>query len=94
MRGRRGLSAALAALVLAPAAYALDLDQAWQAAQQHDLDYAAARAAHDAAQARRDQARALWRPTVTASGTVGRMNNTTDVTGAHFAAPGLGQPMA
>jgi len=90
MRRRRGLTAALVALVLAPGAYALDLDQAWQAAQQHDLDYAAARAAHDAAQARRSQARALWRPNVTASGTVGRMNNTTDVSGAHFAAPGLG----
>lgn len=80
----------LGALAMAPAARGLDLVEAWHAAQQHDLDYAAARAAHDAGQARRSQGQALWRPTVTAVGTVGRMSNSTDVSGAHFVAPGMG----
>lgn len=79
----------LGSLGTVPAAGA-DLVQAWRAAQQHDLDYAAARAAYDAAQARRGQAASLWRPSVALSGTVGRADSQTSVSGAQFSAPGLG----
>lgn len=80
----------LACLALEPAARATDLIEAWRAAQEHDLEFAAARAAHDAGAARRAQGSSLWRPSVQATGTVGRMSSSTDATGAHFSAPGLG----
>ena len=90
---RRGLKAALATAWLAamavPAA-ATDLIDSWRAAQQHDLDYAAARAAQQAGAARRSQAGALWRPTVMLTGTAGVAGSDTAVSGAQFSAPGLG----
>jgi outer membrane protein len=81
----------LAGAGLAPVASAIDLVGAWRAAQEHDLDYAAARAAYDAGQARRAQGTALWRPSVDLTGTAGRMSNSTATTGAQFSAPGFGQ---
>ena len=51
-----------AAACATPAAWATDLLQAWQAAQQNDRELAVARAAHGTAQPQRDQAAALWRP--------------------------------
>jgi outer membrane protein len=71
-------------------ARATDLVEAWHAAQQHDPDFAAARAGQQAGATRRDQAAALWRPTVVLSGTAGLGGSDTSVSGAQFAAPGLG----
>jgi outer membrane protein len=81
---------ALASAALAPAAHAVDLVEAWQAAALNDKGLAVVQAAHAAAQPRRDQAAALWRPTVAASATVGVASSQTDTTGAQFTAPGLG----
>ncbi len=92
-RGRPWVNAALCAAVLgalAAPAGATDLVDAWRAAQQHDLDYTASRAAQQAGAARRDQAGALWRPTVTLTGTAGVAGGDTAVTGAQFSAPGFG----
>lgn len=82
------LTAALVAQA-APAG-ATDLVDAWHAAQQHDLDYAAARAGQQAGATRRDQARALWRPTLALTGVAGIAGADTSVTGARFSAPGFG----
>ncbi|HJV85258.1 MAG TPA: TolC family outer membrane protein [Noviherbaspirillum sp.] len=78
-------------LVASQVAHATTLQEAWQAAQQHDREFAAAQAAHQAGDARREQARALWRPSVMLSATAGKMSNDTHTTGAQFAAPGFGQ---
>lgn len=71
-------------------AWGVDLIDAWRAAQQHDLDYAAARASREAAATRREQANALWRPSVTVSGTAGVAGAYTSTSGAQFSAPGFG----
>lgn len=84
------LSAALLALS-AQMAGATDLLQAWQAAQQHDPEFAAARSAAEAGSTRRDQARALWLPSVALTAGAGRMTNETSMSGARFFAPGFGQ---
>jgi outer membrane protein len=81
---------ALACSTLAPAARAVDLVEAWQAAALNDKGLAVVRASNAAAQPRRDQAGSLWRPTVTASATVGLASNQTETSGAQFTAPGLG----
>jgi outer membrane protein len=82
---------ALALPLFASSAHALDLMDAWRAAREHDLDYAAAGAARAAGQARRTQAPALWRPSVQFTGTAGWSGNETSVSGAQFSAPGLPQ---
>ena len=90
---RRPLRWSLLAVACAAAvstAGAADLLQAWQAAQQHDRSYAVARAAHAAAQPRRDQAAALWRPNVALSAAAGIGTHDSDVRGAQFSAPGMG----
>jgi outer membrane protein len=88
---RRSVAALSVALALAaPAGRAADLMDVWRAAQQHDLDFAAAGAAHRAGEARRTQSDALWRPTVQVSGTAGRMTSETTMNGAQFSAPGFG----
>ena len=46
------------------AAAAMELAEAWRAATRSEREYALARAAHSAAQPRREQAAALWRPSV------------------------------
>ncbi len=83
------LAASALAGVAAPAA-ATDLVDAWRAAQEHDLDFATSRAAQQSGEARRSQAGALWRPTVSLSGTAGVAGSDTAVNGAQFTAPGLG----
>ena len=83
------LVCAVVAATCLPAS-ATDLVDAWRAAQQHDLDYAAARAAWEAGASRRDQAHALWRPTVMLAGTAGVAGSDTHAAGAQFSAPGLG----
>src|SRR5450631_310121 len=87
----RVMAVLLAAACGVPTARAIDLVGAWRAAQEHDLEYAAARAAHAAGQARRDQGAALWRPSVELTGTAGRMSSSTATSGAQFSAPGFGQ---
>ena len=84
------LATALLALACSAPAFATDLLQAWQAAEQHDRSHAVARAAHAAAQPRRDQAAALWRPNVALTAAAGAGTHDSDVRGAQFSAPGLG----
>lgn len=64
----------IAALTLVGAAttgHTADLLSAWQAAQARDPEIAAARALHEQAADRLEQAKALWAPRVSANGTVG-----------------------
>jgi outer membrane protein len=91
------LPSALAALPMTLAlaftlpAHATDLLEVWRAAQQHDPAFAAARAAHQAGQARGAQAGALWRPTIALEGGMAQAASETSATGARFSAPGFGQ---
>lgn len=85
-----GALALAASLALAANAGAGELVDAWQAALQHDKELAVARAAHAAAQPRRDQAQALWRPNVGLTASAGFANSQTEVQGAQFSAPGFG----
>lgn len=80
----------LAAACTTPAAWATDLLQTWQAAQQNDRELAVARAARGTAQPQRDQAAALWRPGVAFTASAGLATGETDMRGAQFSAPGLG----
>ncbi len=72
-----------------PWSEANDLLNVWQAAQQHDLAYQAAAAGHQAGATQKDQASALWHPTLQASGTEGRMSSQSQIQGAQFSAPGF-----
>ena len=85
------LACAIGATSAISSAHATDLLQAWQAAAQHDRSHAVARAAHAAAQPRRDQAAALWRPNVALTAAAGVGTHDSDVRGAQFSAPGMGQ---
>ena len=69
---------------------AADLVDAWRAAQIHDPEFAAALAARDAGQARREQGASLWRPTLQLSGAAGVGTQETSTSGARFSAPGFG----
>ncbi|MEO8506548.1 MAG: TolC family outer membrane protein [Betaproteobacteria bacterium] len=81
----------VALLTAATAAVAdVDLLAAWEAAQQQDPTYAAARAELAAGAARKRQGRALSLPTVTVNGTVGYGAATQDTSGAQFTGPGFG----
>ncbi|WP_136418980.1 TolC family outer membrane protein [Herbaspirillum sp. ST 5-3] len=87
-------SSALLSVLLAlavQASHGTTLREAWERAQQHDREYAAARAAYEAGNTRREQARALWRPSVMLSAAAGRMSNDSHAAGAQFSAPGFGQ---
>lgn len=87
--GTLGLAMGLALGLVQPA-LATDLSEVWQAAWQNDRDYAVARAAQAAAQPRREQSTALWRPRVALTAGVGLGSSETEATGAQFSAPGLG----
>lgn len=67
-----------------------DLLGAWQAAQQHDPAFGAARAQWQAGQTLPRQARALLAPHVTASGSAGYVETDRNTRGAQFSAPGFG----
>lgn len=82
--------AALAGMAGAASAQAADLVEAWQAAQGADMEYAAARAARQAGEAKREQGASLWRPSLQLNGSVGVANGETSVSGARFSAPGFG----
>ena len=84
------LTAALAAACLAPTAKAAGLVEIWQAATQNDKTLAVRNAAHAAAQPKREQAAALWRPNVALSTSVGIAGSDTATQGAQFSAPGFG----
>lgn len=73
------------------AASATDLLDVWHAALQHDFEYAAADASHEAGESRRRQGESLWRPTIQFTGTAGRMSSEYATTGAQFAAPAFPQ---
>lgn len=85
------LLAAIALLLASQAAGATNLVQAWEAAQAHDPEFSAARAAFDAAGTRREQARSLWRPAVMLEAGAGKMSSENSMNGAQFSAPGFGQ---
>ena len=68
---RLPLIAALTLTGISSATHAADLMSAWQAAQTCDPEIAAARALHEQAAFRLEQAKALWAPTVSAGGAVG-----------------------
>ena len=68
---RLPLIAALTLAGISSATHAADLMSAWQAAQTRDPETAAARALHEQAAFRLEQAKALWAPTVSAGGAVG-----------------------
>ncbi len=82
---------AIVALLAASAAgaNALDLAQAWRAAQAADPQVAVANAAAQAGATRRQQAAALWRPQVLLGASAGLAGADSASTGAHFAAPGI-----
>jgi outer membrane protein len=69
---------------------ATDLLQAWEAARDHDPAFAAARAEWQAGQTRERQARALFMPQVSMTGSAGIAASDHDTTGAQFSAPGFG----
>lgn len=68
---RLRLIAALTLASITTTTHAADLMSAWQAAQTRDPEIAAARALHQQAAFRLEQAKALWEPTISAGGTVG-----------------------
>lgn len=71
-------------------AAATDLLQVWQAARQHDPQGQVVEAARAAGAARREQAAALWRPTLGLSASAGYSSADSRMDGAQFAAPGFG----
>ncbi|MET3107293.1 outer membrane protein [Oxalobacteraceae bacterium GrIS 2.11] len=73
----------------ASAANATDLLQAWQAAQKHDPEFAAAEANFEAGATHRDQSEGMWLPSVSLTAGAGIQNSSTDTAGAHFSAPGF-----
>lgn len=68
---RLPLIAALSLIGLTSATHAADLMSAWQSAQARDPEIAAARAMHEQAAFRLEQAKALWAPMVSAGGSFG-----------------------
>lgn len=72
------------------AAQELSLAQVWQAAETHDYEWQAAQAEHQASGTKKQQALALWLPTVIASGTVGKSSVSSQTSGAQFSAPAFG----
>lgn len=89
LKGRL-LLVGLAASVLGDARAGSDLLTAWQAAQQHDLSFAAARAQWQAGHVKERQARAMFMPQVVATGSAAYVSNERDTQGAQFKAPGFG----
>ena len=79
-----------AALALLPGAHALTLLEAWQAAEPHDSQLAAARAAAGVAEPQRQQAAALWLPQVAFTASAGLGASDTTMRGAQFSTPDLG----
>ncbi len=87
---RRAAAMLPLAWLLAGPAWSADLVDAWRAAQGNDMEFAAARAARQAGETRREQGASFWRPSLQFSGTVGVSNNDSSINGARFSAPGFG----
>lgn len=83
-------AAAASASASGPASAATPLAEVWRAAERNDRDHAVARAVHQVAQSKSDQAAALWRPTVALAATAGVGSQETQTRGAQFSAPGFG----
>lgn len=86
----RSLAAAVWLTIIASPVSAMDLQQAWQAAQTKDPQFSAARAGADAGRSKLDQARALKLPQVNAMAGTGVVNAYNKISNAQFSAPGLG----
>jgi outer membrane protein len=84
---RLSLFAALAFAGFANATHAADLMSAWQAALTRDPEIAAARALHEQAIFRQEQAQALWAPMVSANSAVGVGGTQSQIKGAEV--PGM-----
>jgi outer membrane protein len=69
---------------------AAGLSEIWQAVSEHSPQAASALFAKEAGQHRLEQAQALWRPQVNLGAGAGKMNAASDLSGAHFMAPGFG----
>jgi outer membrane protein len=74
----------------AASAAGISVTDAWRAALGHDPKFAAAQAQRDAGRARGAEGRALWLPTLSASGNAGRGDLDSRTAGAFFSAPGFG----
>ena len=68
----------------------ISVTDAWRAAVEHDPKFAAAQAQREAGRARGSEARALWLPTLSATGSAGRSDLDSRTQGAFFSAPGFG----
>jgi outer membrane protein len=80
-------------LLLAPAAAlagGISVTDTWRSAMAHDPKFAVAQAQRDAGRARGSEGRALWMPTLSATGGVARSDLDNRTQGAFFAAPGFG----
>lgn len=86
MNPRTLIAGAVFALCAATAS-AADLMEVWQAARQHDPQGAVADAARAAGASRREQAAALWRPTLGLSVSAGHASGESRMNGAQFSAP-------
>ena len=82
----------LAALLASPSVQALDLLKTWELARAHDPQMQVVSATRSSVQAFEAQAKALWRPVLMGSATVGAMSADSQTTGAQFAVGG--QPSA
>ncbi len=75
--------------VIVPTAFATDLMMAWQAAQRHDPEFAAAQANYQASTMQHEQSRGMWLPSVSLTAGAGVQNISTQTSGAQFSAPGF-----
>jgi len=78
----------LATLLASPSVQALDLLQTWEQARQHDPQMQVVQATRSSVQAYEAQAKALWRPVLMGSASVGAMSADTSTQGAQFAVGG------
>jgi outer membrane protein len=84
------LLACFALASAAASASGISVTDAWRAAMGHDPKFAAAQAQREAGRARGSEGRALWLPTLSASGSAGRGDLDSRTSGAFFSAPGFG----
>jgi outer membrane protein len=82
---KRLSGALLAAALIAPSANALELLKTWEQARLHDPQMQVVQATRNSVQAYEAQAKALWRPVLMGSATLGAMSANTSTRGAQFA---------
>ena len=87
---KRILAIALAFTAGATWAGSLSVTDAWKAAVVHDPAFEAAQAQWEAGRAHAAEGRALWMPTLAATGSAGRNDVQNSTLGAAFSAPGFG----